>query len=373
MSQVENTYVTRLVDRFLLNKSGASREAWHIVLEVPQGFPAFRPGDSIGIYPKNAASEVLPLLDYFNLQGDSSFVDKKGRVYPVSLWLSECAEIGRVTTSLLKAIVREAFSSVDRERLSSFSEGESEEIFAHYTLCRFLREYVPGGVSFSVVARHIPSLMPRLYSIASGPSQSQRGLELIVARVCYEHKGTVRRGVCSRYLIEGASPHSEIRMFHNPTKHFLFPEQDTPLVMVGAGTGIAPFRAYMQEVESRKFHPRECWLFFGERKSSADFFYEEFWKKQQRERRLKMALAFSCDQEHKIYVQHRMWEERKELWRWLDGGACLYVCGHAKKMAHDVEVCLFDIAREQGGLKDKLAEEWLVSMKQTGRYLKDVY
>ena len=143
--------------------------------------------------------------------------------------------------------------------------------------------------------------------------------------------------------------------------------------MVGAGTGMAPFRAYMQEERIGKATRRVCWLFFGERKSSEDFFYEEFWNTLQKEGRLKMDLAFSCDQEHKIYVQHRMWEERKEVWRWLEEGARLYSCGHAKKMAHDVEVCLFDIAREQGGLKEKQAEEWLLSMKQARRYLKDVY
>ena len=252
-----------------MNKRGAGRETWHIVLEAEKELPLFQPGDSIGIYPL--------------------------------------------------------------------------------------------------------SQKPRLYSIASGPSAGRKRIDLTVARVVYERDGVLHRGECSNYLIEGAPLHEPVlSCFHQPSRHFIFPKE-APVIMVGAGTGIAPFRAFMQEVECRAVTPEKCWLFFGERKSGEDFFYEEFWKRQIGQGRLRLHVAFSCDQEHKVYVQHRMWEEREEVWRWFQQGAHLFVCGHAQKMAKDVESCLLDIAKDEGGMNQSRAEEWLLCMKQNKRYLKDVY
>jgi sulfite reductase (NADPH) flavoprotein alpha-component len=143
--------------------------------------------------------------------------------------------------------------------------------------------------------------------------------------------------------------------------------------MVGSGTGIAPFRAFMQEVELGALRPPECWLFFGERKRTTDFFYEEFWTTQVSAGRLRLDLAFSQDQEHKIYVQHRMWERKKELWHWLEKGAMVFVCGNAKTMAKDVDACLANIATAEGNLSSEEAFRFLRDLRHKKRYLRDVY
>lgn len=350
----EELSVARIVDRYCLNKAGGSRETWHIVLEAEKEFPPFSPGDSVGIYPKNAEEEVKFLLQYFSLQGDELLTDKKGNQHPAYLWFRDHVEIGKVSSSLVQAVA-------------------GEFVDEHYSLCRLLQQNILKKVPLELVTKGLSSLRPRLYSIASGPSQGKRRIELIVARALSVGDGFVHKGVCSHYLIEGAPLFEPgISLFHQPTRHFIFPKE-SPLIMVGAGTGIAPFRAYMQEVESQTMTPEKCWLFFGERKSTADFFYEEFWKRQMGAGRLRLHVAFSYDQEHKIYVQHRMWQEREELWNWLEQGAHLYICGHAQKMAKDVEECLLEIACEEGSMKKEQAEEWIISLKQKKRYLKDVY
>ena len=143
--------------------------------------------------------------------------------------------------------------------------------------------------------------------------------------------------------------------------------------MVGAGTGIAPFRSFMQECEARGEMPSRCWLFFREQRRDSDFFYEEFWKSHVEARSLYLSLAFSRDQEEKIYVQHRMWEERKKLWSWLQDGAAILVCGNAKKMAKDVDVTLVEIACMEGRMTKKQALQWIRDLHHQKRYLRDVY
>lgn len=372
----EESFRARIVDRFCLNERGTGRETWHIILETEKNLPPFLPGDSIGVFPKNQKMSVEGLLKYFGEPFDSVVVDRKGRSIPSYQWLREHVKIHKVTDGLLEAVARNARTSRDRDHLAKLVEQEKEKIIAEYELLQFLQEHVGGGVSLHDIAQYMPPLRPRLYSIASGPSLSQNRLELIVARVVYEMGQKVRRGVCSHFLIEESCLNSfEISFFHQPSRHFIFPKEEaSSLIMIGAGTGIAPFRSFMQEISLQKVPPPfPCWLFFGERKSEADFYYEDFWKSHVEKGNLRLNLAFSQDQEHKIYVQHRMWEERSSVWRWLQEGAHLFVCGHAQKMAKDVEKCLIDIAREEGSLTEEHARGWLQSLREARRYMKDVY
>jgi sulfite reductase (NADPH) flavoprotein alpha-component len=370
----EESSHARIVDRFCLNKEGGPRETWHVVVEAENTFPPFFPGDSIGVFPKNQAKVVEELIQYFGVSRDTIVIDRKGRNYPLSDWLREHVEIHKITHTVFDAVVKHAVSWQDKNRLEALNIQQKEKIIAEYELFHFLQEYAGGGVAFHDIVTHLPPLRPRLYSIASGPSLGNKRLELLVARVAYECNGKVRRGVCSHYLIEEALLHADkVLFFHQPSRNFVFPKENTPLIMVGAGTGIAPFRAFMHEVEQKVFRPSACWLFFGEQKSSRDFFYEDFWKRHVEETGLRLHLAFSQDQEHKIYVQHRMWEERRHLWQWLQEGAHVLVCGHAQKMAKDVEQCLLDIAQAEGAMKDEQSKEWLKALRAEKRYMKDVY
>jgi sulfite reductase (NADPH) flavoprotein alpha-component len=373
MCNPENCIEGSVVDRYCLNKPGSSRETWHVVIQIAEKHLPFRPGDSIGIWPKNPELNVAKLLTYFHLDPFSTTTDPRTKqTIPVSKFLSERVDLNRLSPRLAALLCQIAYSHEDRCRISSALA--THENLEGYDVARFLLAYAPGGCPFQEIAERLLPMAPRLYSISSGPTQCPNRIDLTVARVHYDCNGLLRLGLCSNYLLSSPLHSSPLRLFHQPSKNFGFPtETDCPIVMVGAGTGIAPFRAFMQEVESGAVGPRPCWLFFGERKSATDFFYEQFWNEQISAGRLRMDLAFSQDQEHKIYVQHRMWEQRAELWKWLNDGASILVCGNAKTMAKDVDGCLANIAASEGNFSAEEALRFLRDLRRQGRYLRDIY
>ena len=362
-----------IVDRYCLNKPGSSRETWHIVIDITGSHVPFRPGDSIGIWPKNPKLCVKELLSYFHLSSATAITDPRTKQsFPLSTYLEEVVDLNRASEHLVGLLREAATSNEDRHGIcSALARNEN---FEGYDVLNLLQTFVPHGVSFYDIASGFLPITPRLYSISSGPTSSANRIDLTVARVHYECNGRPRIGLCSNYLVSSPLGDASLRLFHQPSKHFAFPAtSETPLVMVGSGTGVAPFRAFMQEVEVGAITAPPCWLFFGERKSTTDFFYEEFWNAQVSAGRLRLDLAFSQDQEHKVYVQHRMWERRAELWQWLDEGASILVCGNAKAMAKDVDACLANIAAAEGNLKHEAALRFLRDLRHQGRYLRDVY
>ncbi len=363
-----------IVDRFCLNQLQSSRETWHIVIDLLGDRLPFRPGDSVGIWPKNSSLSVRELLEYFHRTAESPITDPvTGVSLPLVTWLTEVVDLNRVSSKLINLLIQTASSQDDRHLLATaLSSGET---FASFDVLSLLKTFVSHGVDLSHIVSGFFPILPRLYSISSGPSARDRQIELTVARVVHRYQDVCRPGLCSHYLIDEAPLHvPALTLFHQSTKHFIFPAADqTPLIMVGSGTGIAPFRAFMQEVELGAVPPPSCWLFFGEKRSSTDFFYEEFWGAHVAAGHLRMDLAFSQDQEHKIYVQHRMWEKRQELWKWMNNGATIMVCGNAKSMAKDVDACLAKIASSEGGLHEDESLRFLRSLRHQGRYLRDVY
>lgn len=353
----------KIAERWCLNKPGSVQETWLIVLDLVTPIE-FSPGDSIGIYPKNAASKVKELLRYFRLP-ENSLVKEM----PLVQFLQERVEISTVSSRLRQRIAQCAYLEADREKVASVP------CESPFDLLLFLQEYVPGGVSLYDILDGFTPLRPRLYSIASGPTGAGRRLELMVARVRQWHGEYPLNGTCSHYLIEEANLHcEEIRFFVHPARQFILPKKsERPLLMVASGTGIAPFRSFMQEIEIGAREATSCWLFFGERQRSTDFYHEEFWQRQIEAGRLRLDLAFSRDQEEKLYVQHRMWEQRKDVWHWLEDGASIFVCGNARTMAKDVDRCLSEIAVDQGKIHHDQALSWLRDLHHQGRYLRDIY
>jgi sulfite reductase (NADPH) flavoprotein alpha-component len=239
---------------------------------------------------------------------------------------------------------------------------------------RLLSHFFPSGIQPSCFLSYLRPLLPRLYSISSGPSFDPAHLELTVAKACIGIGGALYSGVCSGYLIDEVPLGSTcLKMSYQPSKSFTLLPHSSNTIFIATGTGVAPFRSLMQEYELIGAPLSKYWLFFGGRKRESDFFYEEFWNQHIERGYLKMTLAFSQDQEHKIYVQHRMWEERHALWEWIDNGASLCVCGNARTMAKDVEVCLQDIAKAIGGKTESQAADFLRDLRRAGRYRKDVY
>jgi sulfite reductase (NADPH) flavoprotein alpha-component len=217
-------------------------------------------------------------------------------------------------------------------------------------------------------------LLPRFYSVASSPKTHPDEVHLTVALSTYDHHGELRYGVASHFLCHIAEENATaIPSYVQPTPHFTLPHNhEAHIIMIGPGTGVAPFRGFLHE---RLAHnaPGKNWLFFGERHRAFDFFYEEFWTSLVGQNKLRLDLAFSRDQEDKQYVQHRLTENGKELWSWLQEGAYLYLCGDADPMAKEVEATLLQIFKEHGNLAEADAKAYLKSMRHERRYLIDVY
>jgi sulfite reductase (NADPH) flavoprotein alpha-component len=373
MSSSSELIFGTIVDRYCLNKPGSSRETWHIVIDTCGTHVPFRPGDSIGVWPKNPQSVIRQLIAYFHLHPEETIVDPRTKEScSVFSFLEERVDLNRLSPRLIQRSSEAAISHEDRRKIeAAITSGTS---FEEYDVPHFLQTFVSNGIDFTEIISGLVPISPRLYSISSGPTLNTQRIELTVARVKYECQGSLRFGLCSNYLITSPSNTLPLRLFHQPSRHFIFPTAaDIPLVMVGSGTGIAPFRAFMQEVEIGAARQPDCWLFFGERKRTTDFFYEEFWTAQVNAGRLRLDLAFSQDQEYKIYVQHRMWERKKELWNWLENGAIVFVCGNAKTMAKDVDQCLAHIAEAEGNLSSEEALRFLRALRHQKRYLRDIY
>jgi sulfite reductase (NADPH) flavoprotein alpha-component len=239
----------------------------------------------------------------------------------------------------------------------------------------FLREHpevVFGAEEFVATLR---KLQPRLYSIASSPRVTPETIHLTVAAVRYRLRGRARKGVASTFLADRLEVGETIPVFLHSAKGFRMPEDPSaPMIMVGPGTGVAPFRAFLQDREASGA-PGKSWLFFGDQRRATDFLYgDEFEKMAASGLLARLDTAFSRDQEEKVYVQHRMLEHGAELWKWIaEEGAYFYVCGDAKRMAKDVDAALKRIAIERGGLSEEEATEFLDGMKRAKRYRRDVY
>jgi sulfite reductase (NADPH) flavoprotein alpha-component len=216
-------------------------------------------------------------------------------------------------------------------------------------------------------------LQPRLYSIASSPKAHPSSVHLTVAAVRYESKGRKREGVCSTFLSDRADA-APVPVFVHSAKHFRVPEDlSTPVIMVGPGTGIAPFRAFLQERKAAGSSGKN-WLFFGDQKAETDFLYREELEAYQAEGVLhELSVAFSRDQAEKIYVQHRMLERAADLYAWLESGAYFYICGDASRMAKDVDTALHKVVETAGGKSPEEAAAYVEELKKSKRYRKDVY
>ncbi|RYD33450.1 MAG: hypothetical protein EOP86_13375 [Verrucomicrobiaceae bacterium] len=237
---------------------------------------------------------------------------------------------------------------------------------------------LPGqGLSAEALTAPLRKLQPRLYSISSSPKAHPGEVHLTVGVVRYELNGRPRKGVCSTFLSEfeqraGAEPRVPVFVHRSP--HFRLPaDPSAPVIMVGPGTGIAPFRAFLEERQAAAA-PGKNWLFFGDQRRGTDFLYEDQLTDLSGGGYLhRMELAFSRDQEERIYVQHRMLQQAEELWRWFGEGAHFYVCGDASRMAKDVDATLHQIAQVAGGCGPEAAAEWVAALKKEKRYLRDVY
>ena len=360
-----NPFASKLRENRHLNQQGSSKDTRHIVIELGSSGPTYQCGDSLGVLPRNPEALVREFTQKLGLHNDEALHET----------LATSAILNRVGKKFVKAVAEKATGTA-RDKLQAICSDEKK--LDEYVFDRDVVDVLHDAPGVHLEPSEIPGLLnkiaPRLYSIASSPDHRTGEVHLTVAVVQYASHGRTKQGLASGYLANLADQAS-VPVYVQPTRHFHLPAPDRDVIMVGPGTGIAPFRAFLQH-RAKHGHSGRNWLFFGDQHAKTDFLYSEEFAAAQKSGHLhKLSTAFSRDQADKIYVQHRMEEEGPELWRWLEKGAYFYVCGDAKRMAKDVHASLLKIVSQHGGKTPEQAEEWVsvTFAKTEKRYLKDVY
>ena len=347
-----------ITEKINLNSSRSDKETIHLELALPSGF-SYQPGDSLDVHPENDPGYVDELLQKAGLSGDAGLRDKLIRSRDV-------------TTLSLKTLQNFAAATGQKDAKALLDSGNAPSWIAGRQLIDLVAAF-PSALSAEVLDKITRPIVPRAYSIASSQREFPDAAHLLVAAVRYESHGRRRTGVASGHLTDRLGKGDRLRVKLRPNRHFALPEPDRDIIMVGPGTGVAPFRAFVQERRATAASGRS-WLLFGDRRFTHDFLYQLEWQEALAEGALtRIDLAFSRDQPEKIYVQHRMWEARRDLVDWLDGGAYFYVCGEANHMAKDVRKALVRAFADVKGLAPDAAEAAVRELEKSRRYLQDVY
>ncbi|WP_312470920.1 assimilatory sulfite reductase (NADPH) flavoprotein subunit [Neobacillus sp.] len=370
-----NPFKAEVLENINLNGRGSNKETRHLELSLEGSGLTFEPGDSLGIYPENDPFLVDILLEELRWDPDEMVtVNKQGDVRPLKEALISYFEITVLTKPLLEKAIK---LSANEDLHELLSPGNEEELKAYLTgrdLLDLVRDFGQWGETaqeFVSILRKIPA---RLYSIASSLSANPDEVHLTIGAVRYDAHGRERKGVCSIFAAESLNPGDTLPVYIQHNENFKLPQNpNTPIIMIGPGTGVAPFRSFMQEREEMGAGGKS-WLFYGDQHFVSDFLYQTEWQKWLKAGVLtKMDVAFSRDTEEKVYVQHRMLEHSKELFEWLEEGAAVYICGDEKYMAHDVHQTLIKIIEKEGGMSHEKAEAYFADLQQQKRYQRDVY
>ncbi|MGE4426908.1 MAG: sulfite reductase flavoprotein subunit alpha, partial [Solirubrobacteraceae bacterium] len=332
----------------------------------------YQPGDALGVVPQTDPELVATLLDRLSLSAGVTVTTKKGPL-PLDEALTRTFEITAGTPRFLEHWGKLAGSTELTELAAGDAKTRTAYLYEHHVLDIVERFPVPGIDAEQLIAGLRP-LQPRLYSIASSLEAAPDEAHLTVSTVQYDLHDIARTGVASGHLARLTGDDDTVPVYVQANEHFRLPaDDDTPIIMVGAGTGVAPYRAFMQEREARGVAGRS-WLFFGERNFRSDFLYQVEWQQLLKDGVLtKLDLAFSRDAAPKTYVQDRLRRQGRDVYAWLEEGARIYVCGDATNMAPDVDTALAEIVGEHGGRDREAAEEYLTTLKSDHRYLLDVY
>jgi sulfite reductase (NADPH) flavoprotein alpha-component len=353
----------RFVTAHRLTGAGSAKDVRHVVLDLAESGLAYEPGDSLSVVAPNDPGLVDAVLAALGAPGDATLRDE----------LLHRRDIARPLDRTLDLLAGAAKHAPHAAALRALAEGDDGAEPADADLFDLLSAFPSARPPLVDLLASLPTLKPRLYSIASSPLACPGRVELCVGVVRDERRGRLRDGVASCHLAFRADAETPL-LAHVQTSHFRLPADGaTPVIMVGPGTGIAPFRAFLQHREQTAAKGR-AWLFFGDQRSATDFLFGAeiaAWKAKGVLSQL--SLAWSRDGAQKVYVQHRMAEAAADLWRWLQDGAHVYVCGDALRMAKDVDAALRGIAQSEGGMSADQARDWIVALARQGRYQRDVY
>lgn len=375
----DNPFSARITENRVLNGPGSAKETRHIVISIAGSGMRYEAGDSLGVFPSNRPEEVDAILGVMGVSGDEEVVLPR-EAAPASLReaLTSRLALAGPTRRIVETLAARAGDSGERAQLDGLLAPQSKDVLQSWLAERafidLLVEFRSARLQPQELVDHMRRLMPRLYSIASSPRVHPEEAHLTVAIVRYRANGRERVGVCSTFLAERAE------VGRSPTHVFVSRSLFKPpvdgsrdAIMVGPGTGIAPFRAFVQDRAALGAKGRN-WVFLGDQRRATDFLYEEEWAAWKGQGIVtRLDTAFSRDQLLKVYVQDRMRENAAELWKWIKEGAYFYVCGDAKRMAKDVDVTLFNVIASQGGMTQAEAADYVKLMKKEKRYQRDVY
>jgi sulfite reductase (NADPH) flavoprotein alpha-component len=368
-----NPFRAEVLENLNLNGRGSNKETRHLELSLEGSGLSYKPGDSLGIYPENDPELVNLLLDELKWNPEESVtINKQGEVRSLKDAFTTYYEITTLTKPLLEKVAKLTGNS-DLQELLNDSEKVKSYLEGH-DLLDVIRDFGPVNSAPQEFVSLLRKMPARLYSIASSLNANPDEVHLTIGAVRYNAYGRDRKGVCSIFTAERLQPGDSVPIYIQQNENFKLPANpETPIIMVGPGTGVAPFRSFMQEREETGAEGKS-WMFFGDQHFVTDFLYQTEWQKWLKDGVLtKMDVAFSRDTAEKVYVQHRMLEQSKEVFQWLQEGAHVYICGDEKHMAHDVHQTLIAIIEKEGSLSLEEAEAYLADMQQQKRYQRDVY
>lgn len=370
-----NPFMAEVLENLNLNGRGSDRETRHLELSLEDSGLTYAPGDAVGVYSQNDPALVDDIITFLKWDPEETVViGKAGETSSLHAALLHHYEV----TVLTKPLLEKAAAFSGNSKLTELVKPENKEDLKAYIngrdLLDLLRDYAPWTLTASDLTSLLRKLPPRLYSIASSLNSHPEEVHLTIRKVEYETHGRERIGVCSGYTSERLEPGDKLPIFIQQNPNFKPPvNPDAPVIMVGPGTGVAPFRAFLEDREELGA-AGETWLFYGDRHFVTDFLYQTDWQRMLADDVLtKLDVAFSRDTEEKVYVQQRMLENGQELYEWLENGAHVYVCGDEKYMAHDVQDALLAVIGQYGGKSPEAAATYLSELQEQGRYQRDVY
>jgi sulfite reductase (NADPH) flavoprotein alpha-component len=367
-----NPFEARIVDNIAIVGKGSTKETRHIEIDISGSGLAYEPGDALGVGVRNDPRAVAGLLEALRIEG-SAPITVKERVGSLGEALERDFEIGIATPRFLDHWAGLTGASALGQLLGEERAGERAAFLHAHNVIDIVREFPVEGIDSQTFVAGLRPLQPRLYSIASSLAAVPDEAHLTLSPVRYSLHGDARSGVASGHLADRGERASTLPVYVQSNPHFRLPGDDVPIVMVGAGTGVAPYRAFLQEREARGAKGKS-WLFFGERNFRHDFLYQTEWQAYLADGLLsRMDVAFSRDLAGKVYVQQRMREQARDLYAWLQEGAHIYVCGDAANMAPDVHEALIEIVGQEGAISREAAEEQVRTLQRDQRYQRDVY
>jgi len=369
-----NPFPAALVTNKLLNAPGSGKDTRHFEMELNGSGLSYEAGDVLGVIPTNCPELVEDILAALKCSGDEIVPGRDGAETPFRETLLRHYEITKIAQPFLAAIAERSGDETLKKLATPGANGALVEFLYGREMVDLLLAHPSVKFGPAEFVALLKKLQPRLYSISSSPKANPGRVHLTVNIVRYESLARRRKGVCSTFLADRVALAKTVPVFVHANRNFRPPaNSETPMIMVGPGTGIAPFRAFLQERRATGAKGRN-WLFYGDQRSATDFMYRDELESMQRDGGLtRLDTAFSRDQAEKIYVQDRMRENAKELFAWLEDGAHFYVCGDAKRMAKDVDAALHEVVRTGSGCTVEQSAEYVSRLKKEKRYQRDVY